>query len=214
MKAPSEMDEYELLGLDPGATHAEVTRAWERLSVLLSPGSLPLYSLLEREQQEELLERVHQAYETLSHDLATEPVTEEGARDVGPEVAAGGVGAPAPEDELVAAIAAGTVTGELLRRYRESHGVPLKVVAERTRVPQRLLEAIECEDFSQFPVRVYLRGFVMSYARDLDLDPAAVWPCYERLWEAWQERGNEPQETSREQGWNPLRRLRKLHGQR
>ncbi len=213
MKAPSEMDEYELLGLDPGATHDEVRRAWERLSVLLSPGSLPLYSLLERAQQEELLDRVHQAYETLSRDLAAEPAATPGDAEAAPEAGDESAGAVPAENELVGALAAGSVTGELLRRYRDSHGVPLKAVAERTRVPQRLLEAIEAEDFTQFPVRVYLRGFVMSYARDLDLDPGAVWTCYERLWEAWQERDSEPPET-REQGWNPLRRLHKLHGHR
>ena len=213
MKAPSEMNEYELLGLEPGATHADVRRAWERLSVLLAPGSLPLYSLLDRGEQEELLERVHRAYEALSRDLAQGTGAAAADGEAEETLAAGAAGEPPKEDGLAEAVAAGTVTGEQLRAYREAHGVPLKAVADRTRVPQRLLEAVEAEDFDQFPVRVYLRGFVIAYARDLDLEPAAVWACYEKRWEAWHERRDEPEEA-REAGWNPLRRLRKLHGQR
>ncbi|MGI9952506.1 RodZ domain-containing protein [Moorellaceae bacterium AZ2] len=61
--------------------------------------------------------------------------------------------------------------GEELRRAREEKGITLREAEEATKIRLKYLEALEKEDFRQFPGRVYAVGFLRSYARYLGLDP-------------------------------------------
>ncbi|AKU91272.1 helix-turn-helix domain-containing protein [Vulgatibacter incomptus] len=69
-------------------------------------------------------------------------------------------------------------TGALLREVREVRGISLRDVSTRTRIGVNHLESIEEEAFSRLPDRVFLRGFLQSYARELRLDPARVAETY------------------------------------
>ncbi|HUP64353.1 MAG TPA: helix-turn-helix domain-containing protein [Thermoanaerobaculia bacterium] len=60
--------------------------------------------------------------------------------------------------------------GEDLRRQREIRGISLREIAEATKVSQRLLEALEKDDYRHLPAPVFARGFVREYARYLGLD--------------------------------------------
>ena len=60
--------------------------------------------------------------------------------------------------------------GEDLRRQREIRGISLREIAEATKVSQRLLEALEKDDYRNLPAPVFARGFVREYARYLGLD--------------------------------------------
>jgi flagellar biosynthesis protein FlhG len=63
--------------------------------------------------------------------------------------------------------------GEALRRRRRELGLSLAQAVAHTRI--RCLEQIEEERFEQLPEEPYLRGFLLSYARDLGLpDPDAL----------------------------------------
>lgn len=64
--------------------------------------------------------------------------------------------------------------GERLRDARESQGLSLAEVAERTRVPIRHLEGIEKSDFSTLPSPTYAIGFAKAYARAVGLDEAMI----------------------------------------
>jgi hypothetical protein len=68
--------------------------------------------------------------------------------------------------------------GELLRRVRESRGLVIQEVAERTRIPVRHLENIEADRYNHLPAIVYLRGILMSLARELRLEPVRVSRSY------------------------------------
>jgi cytoskeleton protein RodZ len=61
--------------------------------------------------------------------------------------------------------------GAQLRTAREAKGLTIGALAERTRVQPRTLAAIELNDFSSLPPRPYARGFVRTYAQEVDLDP-------------------------------------------
>jgi cytoskeletal protein RodZ len=79
-------------------------------------------------------------------------------------------------------------TGEFLRRYRESRGVALKEIAERTRIGARSLQAIEEERFDDLPdARVYVRGFVRCLAEEIGLDPDLAAKSYLVRWMSWHE---------------------------
>jgi hypothetical protein len=68
--------------------------------------------------------------------------------------------------------------GELLRRVRESRNMTLQVLAERTRISGRHMENIEADRYDSLPAAVYLRGMLMSIARELGLDPLRVSRSY------------------------------------
>jgi flagellar biosynthesis protein FlhG len=55
--------------------------------------------------------------------------------------------------------------GAYLRRCRETLGFTLDEMTERTRI--RVLDHIENERFDQLPPEVYLRGYLLEYAREL-----------------------------------------------
>ena len=75
-------------------------------------------------------------------------------------------------------------TGDLLRRIREARGVSLRELATRTRISLGHLEHLEAEAFRELPERVYLRGFLTAYARELKLDGPRLAETYLARWSA------------------------------
>lgn len=64
--------------------------------------------------------------------------------------------------------------GARLRAAREAKGMELEQAAGRLRLPQRLLQAIEADDFSRMEHGVYLRGYLTSYARLVGLPEGEI----------------------------------------
>ncbi len=60
--------------------------------------------------------------------------------------------------------------GDKLQAARKIQGLTLEQVANRTRIQDSYLRALEEGSFEQLPARVFTKGFVRSYARLLDLD--------------------------------------------
>lgn len=80
-------------------------------------------------------------------------------------------------------------SGDLLRRIRESAGATLAQVAEITKIGRGYLRAIEANDFDMLPAPVYVRGFVVEYARVLGLDSEQVVSSFMTLYERFREGG-------------------------
>jgi flagellar biosynthesis protein FlhG len=70
------------------------------------------------------------------------------------------------------------ITGALLKKARESRGLELGEISQRTKISERYLRALEDEQFSDMPAAVYVRGYVTEYARALRLDPQRVAESY------------------------------------
>ena len=64
--------------------------------------------------------------------------------------------------------------GPRLKRAREAAGRTLAEVSAATKIPERLLAAIENSQFSALPSRIYAIGFSRSYARWIGLDETAI----------------------------------------
>jgi len=63
-----------------------------------------------------------------------------------------------------------TITiGERLRHARESRGLDVPTVAEQLHLKQSMVLALEGEDFSRLPARVFVRGYYRNYARLMEL---------------------------------------------
>jgi curved DNA-binding protein CbpA len=90
------------------------------------------------------------------------------------EVASG----PGPGAREVVVTEATAWTGEVLRKIREARGLSLPQVSERTKVARHHLENLEADRFGLLPAPVYLRGILMSLARELRLDGQKVARSY------------------------------------
>lgn len=80
-------------------------------------------------------------------------------------------------------------SGEALRKVRESRGLSVREVCDRTKITRYHLENIEGDRFTLLPAPVYLRGIIVAVARELRLDGQKVARSYiERMSES----GGEP----------------------
>lgn len=64
--------------------------------------------------------------------------------------------------------------GETLRRERLKSGLDLDRISQETKIPARLLQAIEEEEFDKLPGRLFTISFVRQYAQTLGLDEEQV----------------------------------------
>ncbi|SIS89509.1 helix-turn-helix domain-containing protein [Alicyclobacillus vulcanalis] len=68
--------------------------------------------------------------------------------------------------------------GQVLRAKRESLGLTIEDIEERTKIRKRYIEALESGQWDVLPGRVYARGFVRSYAEVLGLDGSELLDKY------------------------------------
>jgi transcriptional regulator with XRE-family HTH domain len=64
--------------------------------------------------------------------------------------------------------------GEFLRQERERRGITIEQVASATKISVRLLHSLEADHFVDLPAKPFIRGFVSSYARFINVDPQEI----------------------------------------
>ena len=64
--------------------------------------------------------------------------------------------------------------GTELREKRVHQGLSVDDISNRIKFSPRQIEALEADDFAHLPETAFLRGFVRSYARFLQLDPTPL----------------------------------------
>ena len=62
------------------------------------------------------------------------------------------------------------LVGVRLKQARMANNLALQDISDRTRISLRFLTAIENDDFSALPGRVYIFGFTKAFARAVGLD--------------------------------------------
>ncbi len=60
--------------------------------------------------------------------------------------------------------------GDTLKTAREERGISMDQVVHETNISRNYLEALENEDFDEFPAEAYLIGFLRNYSDFLGLD--------------------------------------------
>lgn len=70
--------------------------------------------------------------------------------------------------------------GELLKEKRLKKDLNIQDIAEKTRVKQEYLEAIERNDFDNLPALTFTKGFLRSYAKELRINPDTVVAMFRR----------------------------------
>src|SRR5215813_1230161 len=64
--------------------------------------------------------------------------------------------------------------GTRLRQRREEQNIAVAKIAEKTKIKQSLLEALERDDISHWPAGIFRRAFIRDYALVVGLDPDVV----------------------------------------
>ncbi len=86
-----------------------------------------------------------------------------------------------PEQEDSASEQALTGPGEHLRRAREEQGISVAEIASELKLSESLIRALEADDTSALPAAAFVRGYLRSYARLLDLDAQRLIEAYGRI---------------------------------
>lgn len=156
MSSPVTADDYKILGVKPGAEEKEIARSYHRMKAIYSEGSLSTYSLLSEKEREEMLEQIEKAYMRITRDYSRQKSKEEAS-------ASGLAFSMSSADDSI---------GNYMRTTREGLGLTLKEISTRTKIRSTHLENIELEKYDQLPALVYLRGFILEFARALSIaDP-------------------------------------------
>jgi flagellar biosynthesis protein FlhG len=179
---------YEILETEPGVSDEEVRRAYRLIKDVYASGSMVIAGLYEEHELVELHARVNAAHDTLFaperrrlYDLALpEADLARAVRAAANAARRAPAGAIEERPEVSEAIVDPTaeITGAFLRKVRELRGLELGDISQRTKISERYLRAIEEERFGDMPAAVYVRGYVLEYARVLRIDAHRVTETY------------------------------------
>ncbi|HLG21813.1 MAG TPA: helix-turn-helix domain-containing protein [Candidatus Manganitrophaceae bacterium] len=188
MKRFSDQNYYEILEVAYHATWGEIQKAYELAKKTYGPESMASYSLFESEDRDVLFKKIEEAYRVLIDpenrrkydksisssvkEIALRPA-EPAADRVSSAVSEGGERPP------------GEMNGKALREMRERQGVSLQQIADLTRINVTYLQFIEESQFKSLPAEVYLRNYLLQYAKTLHLDPKSVVEGYMEGYERW-----------------------------
>ena len=192
---------YEFLGISPSATKEEVKEAYKRLKSIYQPDSLAVYSLFPEEELEKVSTALDEAYEVLMDEKKREAYNEQLVQEgrlkpeelirqelkVAPELSE--VILPqegeADKDKKALLQQEDIYRGEFLRRMRILKNLELIDISKVIKVSVEVIKNIEKDNYEVLPNRIYLRGFLIEYARCLQLDPIEVANVYLRHYDEW-----------------------------
>ena len=202
MKKLTEQNFYDLLGIEFNAPAVEINRAYKELCQLYHEDSLPSYSFFSREEREEILTTLNEAYSNLIDEekrtrydqsfrgdgLLGEERESKGGRKthhLTPDSNAFRNNTILTiRNELRAMVSSNPEIQEILthdalwgrdlKRIREELGVTLEALAEMTRVRILFLRAIEDDEAEKVPSLIFLKSFLRAYAQSVGLDADIV----------------------------------------
>jgi flagellar biosynthesis protein FlhG len=197
LRLEEEQTYYEILETEPGVSDEEVRRAYRALKEIYGAASPVVAGLYDEQELADLHARANAAHDTLFaperrrlYDLALPEADLARAVRAAAANSARRPGVPGPaaddrHDSPEPVIELGDdVSGALLRKIREARGIELGDIAHRTKISERHLRAIEEERFGDMPAAVYVRGYVMEYARSLRIDAPRAAESYLRRFHA------------------------------
>jgi len=172
---------FEILELRVDATASEINDAYASLKKLYSSNSIAISPLIDEfteEKRKRILREIDNAYKNLSVLNIKEELTfkSESVNETSPE------SKKTLEKEF---------DGSMLRHARLSKNIELKEIADSTNISKYHLLNIENENFDELPARIYLKGFIVSYAKYLGLDAEKIANTIIERFEIWQQPEND-----------------------
>jgi len=202
MKRLEDLNFYELLEVAFDASPFEVHQAYKEMVQLYHDDSLASYSFFSREEREEILTKLDEAYSTLMDEkrrsrydqLLIERGILEKATQYQRDRTKLGLMYDAKRaatntalrirDRLKPIVSSNPVIQEILandvlsgkdlKKIRDELGVSLEEISEMVKVRIVYLHAIEDDQFEKTPSRIFLKGFLRAYAQCIGLDADVV----------------------------------------
>ena len=177
--------DFDTLELGIDATTSEINEAYRSLKNLYSSNSIaisPLVDEFTEEKSKRILCEIENAYKNLTI-LTIKEGEVQSAKD-------------ANEIKTEDHNRSGSVfDGSMLMHARLAKNIELKEIADRTNISKRHLINIENEKFDELPARIYLKGFILSYARYLGLDAEKISNSIIERFEIWQNSENDENQS-------------------
>jgi hypothetical protein len=147
-------EDLAVLGLDPGASLADIQREYRHRHGLYSPESLAAYGLIDDSERAERLDAVEAAYRRLlsAHQQHRPQIPDFGA-------------SRASAAKVETTVEPDTHPGQYLREVREARRISIDDLSAETKIRHLVIEQLEDERYLDLPQPVFVRGFVVQIAR-------------------------------------------------
>lgn len=204
MKPIEDFNYYEILEVSYGASSFEIRQAYKEALSVYNEDSLVTYSFFTDEQREKVLKQIEEAFLTLiDEDKRAEydemlvdagkidasklkrkktkkpiPLFQTNKKSLGEKTLFKRVQEKIEQEDvrkrLDSILAKETISGADLKKLRESLDVALEEIFEIARVRVSILKSIEGDEVEDLPSAIYLKNFLKSYAKILQLDPNKI----------------------------------------
>jgi len=160
---------YKVLELPIDATWAEIRKSYNNLKDLYSTDSIAILAVNEEMQEDrnnEIIKQIDDAYENLKKYF--KEIRLDNQKKI---------------DEIVSTV--GLFDGKTLKKIRETLNIDLVDIAISSNIQINHLRNIENELYGALPNDVYLRGYLVNYAKFLSLDSKRVVDDYMQGYQQW-----------------------------
>jgi len=215
MKRLTDQNYYKLLDISPKASFEEVRSAYDQAMTIYSTDSIATYSLFTQKERERILSRLADAYKILTNSqlrreynnslieegelslqeigfssLEDSNIDEDKMREVGigslieKEEKTENDNQPSGENlDLLGNLT--SITGKDIKMLRIAREISLEEIYRKTNIPKKTLENIEREHFEELPALVYLKGFLRTYAKILNVNQTQMVDGYVKRFLEW-----------------------------
>ena len=203
MKKFDGLNYYEILKIPITSSYYEIKRAYKDTLSLYNEDSIVTYSLFSKEERDKIIEDIQNAFSTLTDDrkraaydqmlvdsgqMETLIPSKEKQYGSSPlssthtHVNENQLYTRVKEKLLMEDVKAlldeillqERLSGDDLKKLRKSVGVKIQEIQFITKISASVLNAMEENRFKELPPDTYLKGFLRSYAKVLQIDPQKV----------------------------------------
>lgn len=193
---------YEILRISEEASPSEISTAYQSAKQAFTGANVAGYSVMDEATTKDLLTKIEEAFRVLSDPKRRKKYdkrlryqsqsTHEGEDNMPittqPQENTASTPIPVPMAETPveqnAAAASNEMNGNRLRTIRESRNISLDDLARVTKIPMKFIKALEEENVTALPARVYIQGFIKNLASIYKLNPTETAKAYLQSFDA------------------------------
>lgn len=170
----------DVLELPADASPYEVRAAYQHLKDLYTKGSIaisPIEDDYPQEAKGDILQEIEEAYKWLA--------TNQGSRGDGRASAISGSDSTVSSEVRAEMSTIESFDGSILKSIREQLGIELGEIEMATKISRQHIRSMEEDKYKSLPEPVYVRGYLIAYAKCLGLEPQKVANTYIEKFNRW-----------------------------
>jgi len=203
MKKFDELNYYEILEIPMTSSHFEIKRAYKDALSLYNDDSIVTYSLFSNEERDNIIENIKDAFSTLTDDQKraaydqmlvdsgkVKPLIESREKKYA-STPLSSTHESVNENQLYSKVREKLLTqdvktlsdgillkehlsGDDLKKLRKAVGVEIQDIQYIAKISASVLKAIEENRFEELPPDIYLKSFLRSYAKIIQINPQKI----------------------------------------